>query len=85
MIMYPPADEKGVNTVVEIVTACAAPGATAGVMLNDNGEAVRPVTTGTETLQAAEVVVPLVRVALTLEVVLAPTATVALDGFQATA
>ena len=69
--------------VVEIITACVAP-EVVGVMLKLNGEAERPVTAGTETVQATEVAVPLVRVATTLGVVLEPALTVALVGLQAT-
>jgi hypothetical protein len=43
-IVYVP---PGVKTVVEIVTICVA----VGVRLNDSGEADRPVTEGTETVQ----------------------------------
>jgi len=80
MVYVPP----GVNTVVEIVTAWVAPGATAGVMVNDSGLADRPVTAGTETVHVIEAAVPLVKVATTLGVVLTPAATVALVGLQAT-
>ena len=64
--------------------ACVAPGETAGVMLNDNGVAARPVATGTVTVQATAVVVPLVSVATTLGVVPVPATTVALVGLHAT-
>jgi len=67
-----------------MATACVAPGAAAGVMLNVNGEAARPVATGTVTVQETEVVVREVRVAKTLEVVPEPATTVALVGLQAT-
>ena len=70
--------------VVVIAIACVAPGATAGVMLNVSGLAARPVATGTETVQATEVVTPLVRVATTFGVVLEPAVIEALVGFQAT-
>ena len=75
----------GVSVVVEIVTACAAP-AIVGVMLNDSGDADRPVTAGEGrlTVQVTAAAVPLVRVATTLGVVLAPAAIVALVGLQAT-
>jgi hypothetical protein len=65
-------------------TACVAPGAGAGVMLNDVGLTDRPVTTAKETAQATPVVTPLVRVTTTLDVVLEPATTLALVGFQAT-
>ena len=67
-----------------IATACVAPGATAGVMLNVSGLAARPVATGTVTVQETAVVVPCVRVATTLGVVLEPATILALVGFQAT-
>jgi len=63
--------------------ACVAPGAAAGVILKLNGEAARPVATGTVTLQVTEAAVPLVKVATTLGVVLEPATTVALVGLQA--
>ena len=54
-------------------------------MAKDNGLADRPVTAGEGrlTVQVTEAAVPLVRVATTLGVVLAPAATVALVGLQA--
>ena len=67
-----------------MATACVAPGETAGVMLNDSGLAARPVATGTVTVQATEVVVPLVSVATTFGVVLEPAVIEALVGLQAT-
>ena len=67
-----------------IVTACVAPGAAAGVMLNVNGEAAKPVATGTVTVQETAVVVPEVNVATTLGVVLDPATILALVGLQAT-
>ena len=70
--------------VVVIATAWVAPGATAGVILNDSGEAARPVATGTVTVQDTAVVVPDVRVATTFGVVPDPATTVALDGLHAT-
>ena len=81
-IVYVPA---GVSEVVEIVTACVAP-AIVGVMLKLNGEADRPVTAGdgSVTVHVTEAAVPLVNVATTFGVVLAPAAIVALVGFQAT-
>jgi hypothetical protein len=74
--------EAGVAAVVEIVTGVGAPG-TAGVVLKDNGVADRPATTGTETVQATAVVVPEVKVATMLGVVLPPAVTVAVLGLQA--
>jgi len=74
----------GVDVVVVMAIACVAPGATAGVMLKVNGDAARPVTVGTVTVQETAVVVPLVRVATTLGVVLEPAAILALVGLQAT-
>ena len=70
--------------VVEMAIACVAPGATAGVMLKLSGEAARPVATGTVTVHATDVVVPLVRVATTLGVVPEPATILALFGLQAT-
>ena len=64
--------------------AWVAPGATAGVMLNDSGLAARPVAIGTVTVQDTAVVVPLVKVATTLGVVPVPATTVALVGLHAT-
>src|SRR5439155_24609344 len=55
-----------------MATACVAPGATAGVMLNVSGLAARPVAAGTVTVQDTAVVVPWVSVATTLGVVLEP-------------
>ena len=81
MVYVPP----GVNTVVEIVTACVAPGAAAGVMLKDSGDADNPVTAGDGrlTVHVTATVAPEVRVATTLGVVLEPAATVALVGLHA--
>jgi hypothetical protein len=75
-----------VNTVVDIVTACVEPGATTGVMVNDNGLADRPVTAGDGrlTVQVTAVAVPDAKVATTLGVVLAPAVMVALVGLHAT-
>ena len=70
--------------VVVIAIACVAPGAGAGVILKVNGEAARPVTVGTVTVQEAAVVVPEVRVATTFGVVPVPATIVALLGLQAT-
>ena len=81
LIEYVPA---GVAVVVVIATACVAPGATAGVMLNVSGLAARPVATGTVTVQETAVVVPDVRVATTFGVVPVPATTVALVGLHAT-
>jgi hypothetical protein len=64
--------------------ACVAPGAAAGVILNVNGDAARPVATGTVTVQETAVVTPDVRVATTLGVVLEPAMIEALVGFHAT-
>jgi len=82
MVYVPP----GVNTVVEIVTACEAPGLTTGVILKESGDADSPVTAGEGrlTVQVTEAAVPLVRVATTLGVVLVPAVIVALVGFHAT-
>jgi len=73
-----------VETVVEIITIWVAPGAVAGVMLNDRGDADRPVAEGTETVHVTDVVVPLVRVATTFGVVVIPAVIVALVGLHAT-
>ena len=56
------------------------------MILNDSGDADNPVTAGDGklTVQVTEAAVPLVSVATTLGVVLAPAATVALVGLQAT-
>ena len=67
-----------------MATACVTPGATAGVMLNVNGVAARPVATGTVTVHETAVVVPLVKVATTLGLVLEPAVIEALVGLQAT-
>jgi hypothetical protein len=53
-------------------------------MLNDSGDADSPVTAGTETVHVTADPEPLVSVATTLGVVLAPAATVALVGLHAT-
>jgi len=53
-------------------------------MLNDSGEAARPVATGTVTVQDTAVVVPLVNVATTFGVVLEPAVIEALVGLHAT-
>ena len=70
--------------VVVIAIACVAPGAAAGVILNVNGEAARPVAVGTVTVQETAVVVPEVRVATTFGVVLEPATILALVGLHAT-
>jgi len=70
--------------VVVIAIACVAPGAAAGVILKVNGLAARPVATGTVMVQETAVVVPEVRVATTLGVVLEPATILALVGLQAT-
>ena len=75
LIVYVPA---GVALVVVMATACVAPGATAGVMLNVSGLAARPVAAGTVTVQDTAVVAPEVRVATTFGVVPEPATTVAL-------
>ena len=67
-----------------MATACVAPGV-AGVILNVNGVAARPVATGTVTVQATDVVVPEERVATTLGVVPEPAVIEALVGLQVTA
>ena len=74
------------NTVVEIVTTCEAPGATTGVMLNDSGDADSPVTAGDGrlTVHVTATAVPLVRVVTTLGVELVPAVMVALVGLHAT-
>ena len=63
--------------------ACVAPGAAAGVIVNDNGLAARPVAVGTVTVHVTEAAVPLVKVATTLGVVPDPATTVALVGLHA--
>jgi hypothetical protein len=71
-----------VKTVVAMVTTCDAP-VVVGVRLNVNGEAERPVTAGTVTVQLIEAAAPEVRVATTLGVILAPAVMVAVVGFHA--
>ena len=66
-----------------IVTTCDAP-AVVGVRLNVSGEAARPVTAGTVTVQLTEAATPAVSVATTLGAVLAPAVMVAVVGLQAT-
>ena len=80
LIEYVPA---GVAVVVVMATACVTPGA-AGVMLNVNGDAARPVATGTVMVQATAVVAPVVRVATTFGVVPDPATMVTLVGLHAT-
>ncbi len=70
--------------VVVMRTACEAPGAARGVMVKGDGVAVRPVATGTDKVQLTRVVVPLVKVATTLGVVVEPATIVLLVGLQAT-
>ena len=62
-----------------------APGATAGVILNDSGDADNPVTAGDGrlTVQVTGEAEPLVRVATTFGVVLVPATIVALVGLHA--
>jgi len=81
LIVYVPA---AVDVVVVMAMACVAPGAAAGVILNVNGDAARPVATGTLTVQETAVVAPEVSVATTFGVVPEPATTVALVGLQAT-
>jgi hypothetical protein len=75
-----------VADVLEIITGVEAPGATAGVVLKDNGEADSPATVGVGrlTVQLIAVVVPEIRVATTFGVVLWPAVMLALVGLQAT-
>ena len=65
------------------MTICEAP-AVVGVRLNVNGDAARPVTAGTVTVQLTDAATPAVRVATTLGAVLAPAVIVAVVGFQVT-
>jgi hypothetical protein len=81
LIVYPAAPEAGVNTVVVMVTTCEAP-VVVGVRLNVNGDAARPATAGTVTVQLTDAAVPEVRVATTLGVVLAPAVMVAVVELQ---
>ena len=73
--------EAGVSGVVEIVTTCEAP-VVVGVRLKVRGDADRPVTVGTVTVQLTDDAVPAVKVATTLGAVLAPAVMVAVVGFQ---
>ena len=66
-----------------IVTIWEAP-AVVGVRLKVNGEAARPVTAGTVTVQLTETATPAVKVATTLGAVLAPAVIVAVVGFHTT-
>ena len=75
--------EAGVNTVVAITTVVEVPGATVGVALKLDGVAVRPVTTGTVTVQVTAEPVPEVNVKTTLGEVEPPATTVALLGLHA--
>jgi hypothetical protein len=68
---------------VVIVTIWEAP-AVVGVRLKVNGEAARPVTAGTVTVQLTDAAAPLVRVATTPGAVVAPAVIVAVVGVQAT-
>jgi hypothetical protein len=63
------------------VTTCDAP-VVVGVRLKVNGEAARPVTAGTVTVQLTDTATPLVRVATTFGVVLAPAVMVAVVGLH---
>jgi hypothetical protein len=69
--------------VVVIVTTWDAP-VVVGVRLKVNGEAARPVTAGTVTVQLTDTATPLVRVATTLGVVLAPAVMVVVVGLHVT-
>ena len=66
-----------------MVTTCDAP-VVVGVRLNVSGEAARPVTAGTVTVQLTDTAAPLVKVATTLGAVLAPAVIVAVVGFHVT-
>jgi hypothetical protein len=66
-----------------MVTTCDAP-VVVGVRLKVKGDAAKPVTTGTVTVQLTETATPAVRVATTLGVVLAPAVIVAVVGLHAT-
>ena len=73
--------EAGVSVVVVMVTTCEAP-VVVGVRLNVKGEALKPVTVGTVTVQLTDTAVPEVNVATTLGAVLCPAVIVAVVGFQ---
>jgi hypothetical protein len=64
-----------------MVTTCEAP-EVVGVRLKVKGEATRPVTAGTVTVQLTDTAAPLVKVATTLGAVLAPAVMVAVVGLQ---
>ena len=64
-----------------IVTTCEAP-VVVGVKLKVSGDAARPVTVGTVTVQLTDTATPAVNVATTLGAVLAPAVIVAVVGFQ---
>jgi hypothetical protein len=64
-----------------MVTTCEAP-EVVGVRLKVKGEAARPVTAGTVTVQLTDTAAPLVKVATTLGAVLAPAVMVAVVGLQ---
>jgi hypothetical protein len=66
-----------------MVTTCEAP-EVVGVRLKVKGDAARPVTAGTVTVQLTEAATPAVSVATTLGVALAPAVIVTVAGFQAT-
>jgi hypothetical protein len=65
-----------------MVTTCDAP-VVVGVRLNVSGEAARPVTAGTVTVQLIEAAAPEVRAATTLGVALAPAVRLLVVGFHA--
>jgi hypothetical protein len=62
-----------------MVTTCDAP-VVVGVRLKVNGEAARPVTAGTVTVQLTDTATPAVKVATTLGAVLVPAVIVAVVG-----
>jgi hypothetical protein len=64
-----------------MVTTCEAP-VVVGVRENVSGEAERPVTAGTVTVQLTDTAVPEVNVATTLGAVLVPAVMVAVVGLQ---
>jgi hypothetical protein len=66
-----------------MTTTCDAP-VVVGVRLKVNGEAARPVTAGTVTVQLTDVAAPDVSVATTLGAVLVPAVIVAVVGLQVT-
>jgi hypothetical protein len=66
-----------------MVTTCEAP-VVVGARLKVRGDAARPVTTGTVTVQLTDAATPAVRVATTLGAVLAPAVIVAVVGLHAT-